>query len=505
MMHSDIALPRGYRLQEYQIESTLGVGGFGLTYLATDANLNMQVAIKEYLPSDLATRSDDHSIRSKSDHTLDKFNWGRSRFLDESRTLASFRHPNIVRVMRFFEANQTAYMVMEFVAGQPLGEWIKARRPLDSNTLIAVTLALLGGVEVIHRSGFLHRDIKPGNIFLRQDGSPVLLDFGSARSVLVDTERTAIVSPGYAPLEQYHAHGNQGPWSDLYAIGAVMYWIVTGHKPMEATARVPADNMPSATQLGNPVHYSRQLLQLIDWALAPAEKSRPQTVSALQQQLALQFDPAADETQSVFTGKTALPEPTASVHVGTQTALAFDAAVVKNLAADLAAHLGPVAAIVVRSAAKKALDLSALVNTLANDIADPVARADFVRKHLSHERRRAAPEALAPQAAGRRLPDGRSGPPNERSLPAHTRSLPTGLYPPPPPSQSRPVFEASTLARAEAELAQYIGAVARAVVRRAANKAHGEHELFTLLAQEIDDPALRKAFLRKAMSVSGRP
>ena len=126
----------------------------------------------------------------------------------------------------------------------------------------------------------------------------------------------------------------------------------------------------------------------------------------------------------------------------------------RNASADLAAHLGPVAAIVVRSAAKKALDLSALVNTLANDIADPVARTDFVRKHLSHERRQAAPEALAPQAAGRRLPDGRSGPPNERSLPAHTRSLPTGLYPPPPPSQSRPVFEASTLARAEAELAQ---------------------------------------------------
>jgi serine/threonine protein kinase len=327
-----------------------------------------------------------------------------------------------------------------------------------------------------------------------------LLDFGSARSVAVDTERTAIVSPGYAPLEQYHAHGNQGPWSDLYAIGAVMYWIVTGQKPQEATARVPADNMPSATQLGNPVHYSRQLLQLIDWALAPAEKSRPQTVSALLQQLELQFDPSAEATQSVFTGKTAMPEPTASVQVGTQTALAFDAAVVKALAADLAAHLGPVAAIVVRSAAKKALDLGALVNTLANDIADPVARADFVRKHLLHERS-AGP--LSSKLAGRRYPDDRSGPPSERSRPAHTSSLPTGLYP--PPSQSRPVFDAGTLARAESELAQYIGAVARAVVRRAANKAHNEHELFTLLAQEIDDPAGRKAFLRKSMSVSGRP
>ncbi|MEP6968894.1 MAG: hypothetical protein ABJA49_00540, partial [Betaproteobacteria bacterium] len=165
---------------------------------------------------------------------------------------------------------------------------------------------------------------------------------------------------------------------------------------------------------------------------------------------------------------------------------AFDAALIKSLAADLAAHLGPVATIVVRSAAKKALDLGQLVSALANDIADPVARADFVRKHLQHDR---------------------SGTPSERSRPAHSRtntptdSLPTGLYPP----ASRPVFEAATLARAESELAQYIGAVARAVVRRATNKAHSEHELFALLAQEIDDPADRKAFLRKAMSVSGRP
>jgi len=480
MTHSDIALQPGYRLQEYQIESTLGVGGFGLTYLATDANLNMQVAIKEYLPSDLALRGDDHSIRSRSPQAQEKFNWGRSRFLDESRTLASFRHPNIVRVMRFFEANQTAYMVMEFVAGQPLGEWIKNRRPLDAHSLTAMALALLGGVDVIHRSGVLHRDIKPSNIYLRLDGSPVLLDFGSARSLVADTERTAIVSPGYAPLEQYHAHGNQGPWSDLYAIGAVMYWLVTGHKPIEATARVPSDSMPSAMQLGDPVHYSRQLLQLIDWTLSPAEKSRPQTVAELREALEPHFDPQADATQSVFIGKTTRPDATAVAPVRTETALAFEPAVIKTLATDLAAHLGPVATVVVRSAAKKALDIGQLVNALANDIADPVARADFVRKHL---------------------PRDRSGTPSERSPPAHSTSLPTGLY---PPVTSRPVIEPATLARAESELAQYIGAVARAVVRRAAAKAHNEHELFTLLAQEIDDPVGHKAFLRKAMSVSGR-
>ncbi|MEO8855430.1 MAG: serine/threonine-protein kinase, partial [Burkholderiaceae bacterium] len=247
-MNGEIALPRGYALHEYRIESTLGVGGFGLTYLATDSNLNLQVAIKEYLPGELAIRRDDHSVRSKSDTTLDTFNWGRTRFLEESCTLASFRHPNIVRVMRFFEANQTAYMVMEFVAGQPLNEWIKSRRPLAEPSIAGIAAGLLDGVELVHRAGYLHRDIKPGNIFIRDDGTPVLLDFGSARVASANTERTAIVSPGYAPLEQYHAHGNQGPWSDLYALGGVLYWIVTGDKPVEASARFPSDPLRPATR-----------------------------------------------------------------------------------------------------------------------------------------------------------------------------------------------------------------------------------------------------------------
>ncbi|HWP86643.1 MAG TPA: serine/threonine-protein kinase, partial [Burkholderiales bacterium] len=213
-MNADIALPRGYSLNEYRIESTLGIGGFGLTYLATDANLNLKVAIKEYLPGELALRCDDQSVRSKSASTLETFNWGRTRFLEESRTLASFRHPNIVRVMRFFEANQTAYMVMEFVDGQALDEWLPARRPLTEQALKALALPVLDGLEVIHGAGFLHRDIKPGNIFMRNEGGPVLLDFGSARVTSANTEMTAIVSPGYAPLEQYHTNGHQGPWSD---------------------------------------------------------------------------------------------------------------------------------------------------------------------------------------------------------------------------------------------------------------------------------------------------
>ena len=133
---ADVALPRGYALNEYRIDSTLGVGGFGLTYLATDSNLDLKVAIKEYLPDELALRGDDQSVLPKSEKTTDTFKWGLSRFLDESRTLASFRHPNIVRVMRVFKANQTAYMVMEFVSGQPLSDWVRARQPLGDRTVL---------------------------------------------------------------------------------------------------------------------------------------------------------------------------------------------------------------------------------------------------------------------------------------------------------------------------------------------------------------------------------
>ena len=132
-MQSEVALPAGFALNEYRIEATLGVGGFGLTYLAVDSNLDLKVAIKEYLPNDIALRNADNSVSVKSQSAADTFAWGRARFLDESRTLASFRHANIVRVMRFFEANHTAYMVMEFVAGKPLNEWIVPRRPPPQN------------------------------------------------------------------------------------------------------------------------------------------------------------------------------------------------------------------------------------------------------------------------------------------------------------------------------------------------------------------------------------
>ena len=473
-MAAETALPRGYALHEYRIEQTLGVGGFGLTYLATDSNLNLKVAIKEYLPGDLALRGDDQSVQPKADSTLESFKWGLSRFLEESRTLASFRHPNIVRVLRFFEANSTAYMVMEFVAGQPLGEWIRSRRPLEESSVLAIAGPLLDGLEVIHRTGYLHRDIKPGNVFIRDDGSPVLLDFGSARATSSGNELTAIVTPGYAPIEQYHSQGQQGPWSDLYAFGGVLYWMITGKRPVEAVARVRHDMLPPALQAADRNRYSAELLTAVDWALVSDEEKRPQSVSEFRSALP---GLAAPDPKTATDRKTVrIQDPRqASVPPTTlPTGVMFDRDTLKRIEAELAKHIGPIASVVIKTAAKKAYTIAALAEIVSVDIADDKERAAFVRRF----------------SGDKSTPTGdptRAGAARQESV---------------PPTASN--IDAQTLARAEAALAKYIGAVAKVVVKRAAAKARDPGELYLLIAEEIEDKNERKTFIRKAISASGK-
>lgn len=176
------ALPRGFKLFEYQIESVLGKpGGFGITYLATDSHLRQSVAIKEYLPTDFAIREGVSTVYVRSSSYEESFDWGLKCFIEEARVLAKFNHPNIVRVSRFFEAHGTAYMVMEYQKGQSLTDYLKQQRVLTEDELLAIVLPLLEGLKEIHLAGFLHRDIKPNNIYIREDKTPVLLDFGSAR------------------------------------------------------------------------------------------------------------------------------------------------------------------------------------------------------------------------------------------------------------------------------------------------------------------------------------
>jgi serine/threonine protein kinase len=275
------SLPAGLRLADYVIERPLGGGGFGITYLARDSNLQLPVAIKEYFPSDLVTRGGDNSVKVRTSNMehQEQYDWGLERFLDEARALATFRHPNIVRVLRYFRENGTAYIVMEYESGLPLKRWVPQNAPLSQRSLLSIIYPLLDGLEAVHKTGFLHRDIKPDNIYVRADGTPVLLDFGAARRVSANKDLTNIVSPGFAPFEQYHSQGNQGPWTDIYSLGAVMYWMTTGRKPLESASRVKQDAMLPASSLADAHVYGDPLLAAIEWAMHPDEGRRPQAVS----------------------------------------------------------------------------------------------------------------------------------------------------------------------------------------------------------------------------------
>ena len=277
------ALPGGFRLGSYRVVRVLGVGGFGVTYLCEHAGLDVQVAVKEYLPNEIAVR-DGTAVHPKSAGDREGFNWGLSRFQDEARTLARFEHPNVVRVRDCFEANNTAYIVMDYEDGESLDRVLLRLGTLTETQLKRVVLPVAEGLRQVHAAGFLHRDIKPSNVFVRRsDESPVLLDFGSARQALGHKSRsmTAIASAGYSPPEQYESQGDQGAWTDIYALSALCHRAITGKAPVEAprrtgeVARVRADPHIGLVDAGV-AGYSAGLLAAVDCGLRLIETERPQ-------------------------------------------------------------------------------------------------------------------------------------------------------------------------------------------------------------------------------------
>ncbi len=307
------ALPRGYALHWYEIEAVIGQGGFGITYLARDTNLNHRVAIKEFFPIDLAVRAADNTAQPASTTRAEPLQFGLQRFLKEGQTVAKFRHRNIVAVHSVFEANQTAYMVMTYEHGQSLEEAFNLRQIQGEEALLKILFPVMDGLALIHDQGFIHRDLKPDNIVLRENGEPVVLDFGSARQALGVQTRTltALVSPGYAPFEQYDGTTDgdkQGPWTDVYSLGATLYRGVAGRAPIDALARAGAslegkpDVLIPATEVGRNL-YSTHFLQAIDQALAFAPEQRPQSMQAWkqcfvatrQQPLSVPVEPPASE------------------------------------------------------------------------------------------------------------------------------------------------------------------------------------------------------------------
>ncbi|GMQ91571.1 MAG: hypothetical protein BMS9Abin11_0880 [Gammaproteobacteria bacterium] len=286
------ALAIGTRVGDFEIKSILGIGGFGITYKAWDHVLHCHVAVKEFMPVEFVYRDQNKlDVTAKSEASDKEYQYGLSNFLDEARTLARFNEPNIVRVRRHMEANNTAYLVMDYEDGDSLSNFlIKKKKPLTEEQVRAIIIPILDSLRAVHAKDFLHRDIKPGNIYLRKNGSPVLIDFGSARQALGEHSKTitGIISPGYAPFEQYSPHSKQGPWTDLYAIGATMYRCITNTgkstvKPSESIARIDAiqsgspDPMKAAVEVGKG-KYSKPFLQVIDWMLAVYAKDRPQSV-----------------------------------------------------------------------------------------------------------------------------------------------------------------------------------------------------------------------------------
>jgi Protein kinase domain len=275
------ALPQGYQLDEYVIDRILGAGGFGITYLAHEQTLDRYVAIKEFLPRELAVRGEDGStIHPISSSDEDDFVYGLERFREEARTLVNFRHPNIIPVHRLMEANGTAYLVMEYEDGDSLQQVVEREGTLDEDRLKGVLMPVLDGLEHVHDAGFLHRDIKPGNIYIRHDGSPVLIDFGAARQALGAKSRsmTAVISVGYAPMEQYSVRGKHSAATDIYALGATAYRAVTGIRPPDAVERVENEPLIPAATAGKG-RYDDAFLAAIDWALRMDAAARPQTVA----------------------------------------------------------------------------------------------------------------------------------------------------------------------------------------------------------------------------------
>ena len=279
-------LTPGTRLEDFEIEGELGAGGFGVTYLALDVQLSRRVAVKEYLPRDWGTRRRDGTVGPRSETDAAQYAWGLERFLKEARSLARFDHPNVVRVHRVFEGGGTAYLVTEYVDGPGGRAWrlsdeLQASGPLTEARVRGLLESLMSGLEPVHASGLVHRDIKPSNVMLRADGSPVLIDFGAARQAMGQQSRslTSVLTPGYAPIEQYSEKGRQGPWTDVYALGAVAYELLSGRRPDDATQRVLEDALPPLSRVSaHPVGGG--LSSAVMAALTVDDRSRPQSLGA---------------------------------------------------------------------------------------------------------------------------------------------------------------------------------------------------------------------------------
>jgi serine/threonine protein kinase len=473
-------LAPGTRIDSFEIGRVLGIGGFGITYKGYDHTLSCDVAIKEYLPSNVALRAGDGiTVAPKSDQDQEVYSYGLNRFLDEARILAKFKAPSIVRVSRFLEGNGTAYLIMDYEDGQPLNAYLKGQGALSEQRLLSIVVPILKGLRDVHAQGYLHRDIKPGNIYLRKNGSPVLLDFGAARQSMEGQTAavTSMVTPGFAPIEQYNTTGKQGPWTDLYGIGATLYRCISGANPVGAPDRMMAlqagdpDPLSPAISVGAS-QYTEPFLLTVDWMLRPNIADRPQSVDAVLAKLPAQG--ASEGETGIGTGGGFDADYSTGGSRLTMSSTQWRSADLEQVVKDLATQIGPMAKLMVKEASKRTSDIKELYVLLADSIPTEESRAKFLKKA--------------------RVQDTDSVRHSRPTTSPSSRSATTG------PTSTSHITGAIAITdeivqRAEKNLTSYVGPLAKMLVKKAVTQTQDAHQLVEILARQIDSPTDREKFL----------
>ena len=493
MPNHELALPAGTQIDCFEIRTVLGTGGFGITYGAYDSRLERRVAIKEYFPSGLAFRgANGTTLHLAAQNDGDAYEYGLKRFLEEGRVLAKFREPSIVRVTQFLEANGTAYLVMDYEDGEALSSHLDRVVTLEETEIRDFVVPILEGLSVVHSKQYLHRDIKPSNIFLRKNGPAVLLDFGAARRALEEqsSAMTVMLTPGYAPFEQYSKGDKQGPWSDIYALGATIYHCIVGAAPTPATDRLTSiydddpDPVTHALRIIAP-RCSPVFIKTIEWMLKPHAKDRPKDAQAVLN--VLRPAPETEGKKSKREARTImatdsdldilLPEGAAETVFmprGAAPRFVCSPDMVAALEKVLEEFVGGLARRVVAPAVSKAASFDELSSFLAGFILTDGAQARFtdnVKALRETEREGGLPSV--PNGERRRI----ESEPQEPLLDLDTAELKT----------------------AEQNLAHYIGPIARIIVKRAHAECTSRDAFYDRLAEELTDPAEHDAFLSKVI------
>ena len=381
------ALPPGAMIDVFEVRRVLGVGGFGVTYEADDATLNRKVAIKEYFPGALASRGEDgRTISPRASDSEGIFEYGLKRFLDEARILARFHDAHIVRVLRYVEGNGTAYLIMDYEEGESLEDRLRRLGRMTTEDVQQIVVPILSGLRTIHDHHYLHRDIKPDNIFLRHDGTPLLLDFGSARQALEHQQRsmTVVLTPGFAPIEQYAAEEEQGPYTDLYAVGATMFRCLSGRNPPEATARLSAlhnkgeDPLQAMyAELGETV--DPELVDVVRWLMQIRATDRPQSAQSVlvvmerlgsSEQMRDSSAPTVILGTRQGTSHPSAPAPPASLSKEQ----------IEGITTLLTEYIGPIAKVLVKTAVSSCTSFARLRQSLAEEVENDSDRDQFLSR-----------------------------------------------------------------------------------------------------------------------------